>query len=209
MKHEYHGGSGQVTRLARAAGRLCAGVALAPVLLFAWIEGVEVETLPVREAGKVEQLTPAELCRQQYGYVMRGEEKYQLLAFPLEDRPWTLGELCEHLYSSCVSFQSWWYRHVKPEEKCITLMHVACAHGAGVVFYPKVALYFDRKSGVFLRLEATDAQPTQAAQYTYESMPNLYYSDYFCDLERRTEPRVHWFDYRSGAVYEVKTAGGE
>lgn len=194
-----------VTRLARAAGRLCAGVALAPMLLFGWIAGQVVETLPAREAGKVEQLTAAELCRQQYGYVLRGEEKYQLLAFPLEGRPWTLVALCEQLYSSCVSFKSWGFRHEKPEEKCITLMHVACAHGAGVVFYPKVALYFDKKSGAFLRLEATDAMPTQAAQYAYESMPRLYYSDYFCDLERRTEPRVHWFDYRTGAVYEVKT----
>lgn len=163
MNQEYNRGRGMVTRLARAAGRLCAGVALAPMLLFGWIAGQVVETLPAREAGKVEQLTAAELCRQQYGYVLRGEEKY------------------------------------------ITLMHVACAHGAGVVFYPKVALYFDKKSGAFLRLEATDAMPTQAAQYAYESMPRLYYSDYFCDLERRTEPRVHWFDYRTGTVYEVKT----
>lgn len=62
----------------------------------------------------------------------------------------------------------------------------------------------NNRSGAFLRLESMGATPTQEGQYIFESRDNLYYHACFCDLERRTEPRLHWFDFRSGVVYEVE-----
>ena len=194
-------------QMARVVLAACVVGAYLGGAVMAWQEGEPVPGRTVGEGGAVSEKSREEICKDPYGAIVKDGVKYGLLPFDAEQYRGGLGEYCERLYLSCVSFQSYFYKSTDDNEKCITVENVACVDNGKIALYKKIALYFRKETGEYLRVEAEKAAPPDEDKLMHESGDGLYYMGYFCDMARRPGSPVKWVDIRTHREYDAARPG--
>ncbi len=179
------------------------GVAsLAPELM-AWQEPEPIPGITQTREGETSFITVEEIIEKQRGYILHAGIKYHLLIGDITKREIVLGNLCEMLYLSNTPFQSYFYRGIPEDVKCITVQNVLCVDGANMTAYKQIAVCFDKVTGAFRSVKTVSPVAVQARKCVYISKSHLYLYDYFCDMARMTNPSLHWVDAGSKIKYQV------
>ncbi len=172
----------------------------------AWEHGTRIPELPELSEDELKPsfLTAKEIIAKKRGSIYHEGEQYQIITDDTVNSTFSLGNFCESLYFSCVSFS--YYDWPPKRSKCILVVNIARVSDNGVVLYKFIRWHFDVDSGRFICKEESSPETLNLEKYKYVPTNIFYRADFFF-VERRTTPFIYWIDSETNHYYPVKING--
>ena len=172
----------------------------------AWEHGTRIPELPELSEDELKPsfLTAKEIIAKKRGSIYHEGEQYQIITDDTVNSTFSLGNFCESLYFSCVSFS--YYDWPPKRSKCILVVNIARVSDNSVVLYKFIRWHFDVDSGRFICKEESSPETLNLEKYKYVPTNIFYRADFFF-VERRTTPFIYWIDSETNHYYPVKING--